>query len=130
MYTEQKDCDNEYLAEELKNIEDIFMENGYSREEIREGIQQKQKRTDNNEEEKLNRGIVVLQNIPNFTPGFNKIARKHGFRIVNKTGSRVRDLTSKAKTPLGDKNADVVYHIPCKCRQYAYNGETHRKWCS
>ena len=123
-------CDNEYLAEELKNIEDIFMENGYSRKEIREAMQQKQKRTDNNEEEKLNRGIVVLQNIPNFTPGFNKIARKHGFRIVNKTGSRVRDLTSKAKTPLGDKNADVVYHIPCKCRQYAYNGETHRKWCS
>ena len=90
----------------------------------------KQKRTNNREEEKPDRGIVVLQNIPNFTPEFNKIARKHGFRVVNKTGNRVRDLTSKAKTPLGDKSTDVVYHIPCKCKLYAYNGETHRKWCS
>ena len=123
-------CDEEYLPEELKNIEDVFMENGYSRKEIREAMQPKQKRTKNKDEEKADRGIVVLQNIPNFTPEFNKIARKHGFRVVNKTGNRVRDLTSKAKTPLGDKSTEVVYHIPCKCRFYAYNGETHRKWCS
>ena len=123
-------CDEEYLPEELKNIEDVFMENGYSRKEIREAMQPKQKRTNNKEEEKPDRGIVVLQNIPNFTPEFNKIARKHGFQVVNKTGRRVRDLTSKAKTPIGDKSTDVVYHIPCKCKLYAYNGETHRKWCS
>ena len=53
-----------YLPEELKNIKDVFMANGYSRKEIREVMQQKQKRTNNKDEEKADRGIVVLQNIP------------------------------------------------------------------
>ena len=36
----------------------------------------------------------------------------------------------KGKRPLGDKNNDVLYHIPCKFIMYTYNRETHRKWCS
>ena len=70
----------------------------------------------------------MIENIPNVTPQFNKIAREHGFRVANKSGTRVRDLTSKAKTPLGDKNSCVSYNIPCGCSKYAYNGETNRKW--
>ena len=34
----------------------------------------------------------------------------------------------KAKTPLGEKNNQVVYRIPCGCQKYAYVGETDRKW--
>ena len=34
----------------------------------------------------------------------------------------------KAKTPLGDKNKNVVYNIPCGCGKYSYTGETDRKW--
>ena len=40
----------------------------------------------------------------------------------------MKDLTAKAKTPLGDKNSNVVYNIPCGCHKYSYTGETHRKW--
>ena len=80
------------------------------------------------ENEQPSRGIVVIQNIPNVTPQFNKIAREHGFKVANKSGRRVRDLTSNAKTPLGDKNSNVTYNIPCGCEKYAYNGETYRKW--
>ena len=32
------------------------------------------------------------------------------------------------KTPLGDKNSNVVNNIPCKCDRYTYTGETCRKW--
>ena len=74
------------------------------------------------------RGIVIMPNIPNFTVSFNKIARKHGFRAANKTENRVRDLISNAKTPLGKKNTNVVYDIPCKCEDHGYTGETDRKW--
>ena len=82
----------------------------------------------NDKEQENVRGIVVMPNIPNFTPQFNKIARKHGFRVANKTEQRVKDLTTNAKTPLGNKNTNVVYNIPCKCRKHGYTGETDRKW--
>ena len=74
------------------------------------------------------RGMVVMQNVPGFTPQFNKIAKQHGFKVANKTENRVKDLISKAKTPLGDKSTHVVYNIPCKCAEYSYTGETNRKW--
>ena len=51
-----------------------------------------------------------------------------GFQVANKTECRVKDLVSKAKTPLGDKNSAVVYNIPCKCEKFGYTGETERKW--
>ena len=69
-----------------------------------------------------------MENIPRFTPQFNKIARKHGFKVANKTSNRIKDLISNAKTPLGGKNTNVVYRIPCKCEEHAYTGETDRKW--
>ena len=37
-------------------------------------------------------------------------------------------MKSNAKTPLGGKNTDVVYRIPCGCNKYSYTGETYRMW--
>ena len=42
----------------------------------------------------------------------------------------MRDLITNAKTPLGDKNSNVVYDIPCKCEEHGYTGETCRMWCT
>ena len=78
------------------------------------------------EEKGETRGIVVMPNIPGFTRQFNKIAKHHKFTVANKAESKVRDLTTSAKTPLGDKNTNVVYNIPCKCDKFAYIGETER----
>jgi hypothetical protein len=69
-------------------------------------------------DKKLTQGIVVMENIPGVTSQFNKIARKHGFRVANKTENRVKDIMSSAKTPLGDKNMNIVYNIPCNCQKY------------
>ena len=37
-------------------------------------------------------------------------------------------MIANARTPLGKKNSNVVYHIPCKCKKHGYTGETDRKW--
>ena len=125
-------CDPEYLEEELNNIKEVFKENGYTEHEIEDAMKERRRtettEAETTENEQPPRGIVVIQNIPNVTPQFNKIAREHGFKVANKSGRRVRDLTSNAKTPLGDKNSNVTYNIPCGCEKYAYNGETYRKW--
>ena len=102
------------------------MENGYTKEEVEQAMKEKERRTDENEEDEPTRGMVVIQNIPGFTPQFNKIAREHNFKVANKTGKIVKDLTTKAKTPLGDKNKQIVYNIPCKYHKHAYTGETDR----
>ena len=53
-------------------------------------------------EENTSYGTVMMQSIPEFTSKFNKIVRKHKFKVANKKTNKVGDLTSKAKTPLGD----------------------------
>ena len=121
-------CDPEYLQSELENIVNVFEDNGYSKKEIEDAMKERTAPIQVDTEEETKRGIVVMPNIPNFTAQFNKIARKHGFRVANKTENRVRDLTANAKTPLGKKNSNVVYDIPCKCKKHGYTGETDRKW--
>ena len=78
-------CDSEYLENEMNNIIDVFVDNGYSEEEVRLAMKENTK-TRQNENEKVSvRGIVVMQNIPHLTHEFNRIARKHGFMVANKT---------------------------------------------
>ena len=121
-------CDAQYLEAELKNVEAVFIENGFSKKEIQKAMQEKEQRNEEVGEEETIRGVVLMPNIPHFTNKFNSIARKHKFRVANRTGNKVRDLTSNAKTPLGKKNTNVTYTIPCKCNKYSYNGETKRMW--
>ena len=120
-------CDPPYLEKEMKNIVEVFEDNGFTRTEIEDAMKEKTRRTEEKEKEQT-RGMVVMQNIPGFTEKFNRIARKHGFQVANNTDNRVKDLISNAKTPLGGKNTNVVYRIPCKCRVHSYTGETDRKW--
>lgn len=122
-------CDPEYLEEEMKNIEQVFVDNGYSRKEVKNAMKEKSKGQSGIEEEvETPRGIVSMPNIPNFTREYNKIARKHNFRVANKTENKIKDLVGNARTPLADSNSHVVYNIPCKCDEYSYTGETDRKW--
>jgi hypothetical protein len=123
-------CDPQYLENELDNIKDVFIDNGYSKKEVEYAMKDHTRQETNDEDQEELRGIVIMPNIPNFTPQFNKIAKKHRFRVANKADQKVRDLTTNAKTPLGNKNSNVTYNIPCKCRKYGYNGETDRMWKS
>ena len=44
-------CDPQYLERELKNVEAVFVENGYARKEVQTAMQQKEQQADENEEE-------------------------------------------------------------------------------
>ena len=123
-------CDEEHIAAEMENIKEVFEDNGYQTEEIVNAMKETQPDDEERPEEEAVRGIIVMPNVPGFTEKFNKIARKHKFRIANKAENKIRDLVSSAKTPLGDKNTNVIYDIPCKCGKYTYVGETDRKWAT
>ena len=69
--------------------------NEYGRKEIERAMKEKDKTAEDEENEETRR-MVVIQNIPNFTPQFNKIARKHGFKVANKPGKRVKGSNSKS----------------------------------
>ena len=88
-------CDPPYLDNEMKNIVDVFEDNGFTRTEIEDAMKEKTRRTEEKEKEQT-RGMVVMQNIPGFTEKFNRIARKHGFQVANNTDNRVKDLISNA----------------------------------
>ena len=121
-------CDPGYLKNELDNIINVFEDNGYSRGEIQKAMKDRRNEEDGKTKEDAERGVVVIPNIQGFSQQYSKIARKHGFKVSNKTERRVRDLNTKAKTPLGDKISGVVYNIPCYCVEHAYTGETDRMW--
>ena len=123
-------CDEAYVDAEMRNIQEVFEDNGYGKEEILNAMTETHLENEEELEEESVRGIIVMPNVPGFTQRFNQIARNHKFRVANKAENKVRDLVSSAKTPLGDKNTNVVYDIPCKCEKYTYVGETDRKWAT
>ena len=47
-----------------------------------------------------------------FSEIFKRIASKHGIKTAFRPGTKVKELKSTARTPLGDKKANVVYTIP------------------
>ena len=81
-----EDCDPGYLNDEITNIKEVLKENGYGEKEIEEAMKDRRRTTTNNDEreEQPTRGIVVIENIPNITPQFNRIAREHNFKVANK----------------------------------------------
>ena len=122
-------CDPQYLQDEMQNIEEVFMDNGYSRKEVRRAMKVRERpTTTTNDEEDDTRGTISIPNIPTFTRAYSRIARDHKFKTTTRADNKIKDLSFKAKTPLGDKNKNVVYNIPCGCGKYSYTGETDRKW--
>ena len=125
-------CDPQYLEGEMQNVEDVFVDNGYARREVKLAMKEKKETTPTEEEqekeEKVIRGIISIPNIPHITRTFDRIAKQHQFRTATRATNKVKDLAQKAKTPLGEKNKNVVYNIPCGCGKFSYTGETDRKW--
>ena len=62
------------------------------------------------EQEKEQRGVITLPNIPRVMPDFTRVAKQHGFRVANDTNREARNLSTNAKTTLKEKNSCVVYN--------------------
>ena len=76
-------CDKDTLQEELQNLEEIFMENGYKKEKIKEYSSEKQPRIEKEEKEgKLDRGTVTIPYLKGFSEIFKRITSKHGAKTA------------------------------------------------
>ena len=77
-------------------------------------------------DDKLDRGTVTIPYLKGFSEIFKRIVSKHGVKTAFRPGTKIKELKSTARTPLGEKKANVVYQIPCKCKDSVYIGETYR----
>ena len=88
------------------------MENGYKKEKIKEYLSEKQARIEREEnEDKLDRGTVIIPYLKGFSEIFKRITLKHGVKTAFRPGTKVEELKSKARTLLGERKANVVYSI-------------------
>ena len=85
------------------------MEDGYEKEKIKEYLSEKQPRIEKEEnEDELDRGTVTIPYLKGFSEIFKRITSKHGVRTAFRPGTKVKELKSKVRTPLGEKKANVI----------------------
>ena len=77
-------------------------------------------------DDKLDRGTVTITYSKAFSEIFKRIVSKHGVKKAFRPGTKIKELTSTARTPLGEKKANIVYQSPCKSKDSVYVGETYR----
>ena len=119
-------CDDEYLEEELKNIEDVFVANDFKRETVIQYMNSEKREKSTDEENTEERGVVVVPYLKCFSDKFKRIAKKHLFKTAFKPGRKVKEVRKLCQEPLGQKTKDAVYKIPCGCGNSSYIGETWR----
>ena len=119
-------CDEQHLENELKNVEDVFVANGYDRNVVKKYME-KGKRSDKKDEKQQYRGLVTITYVRGVSEQFKRLALKHQFRTTFKPGRKVKELKTRSQQPLGEKRKGVVYKIPCKCEKAVYVGETWRQ---
>ena len=119
-------CDGKYLNDELQNIEDVFVANGYERNEVKRCLREKVK--EKTEETREYRGVVNIPYVKGLSEQFKRVAEKHGVRATFRPGRKLKELRKRSQYPLGGKRKAVVYRIPCGCDEAVYVGETYRQF--
>ncbi len=120
-------CDDKHIGDELKNVEDVFVANGFERKKVQEYMKES-KEVENKDqlEEQGCRGMVVVPYVRGLSEQFRRLAARHSFRTAFKPGSKIKELKKRAQEPLGEKQNSVIYEITCKCKNAVYVGETKR----
>ena len=118
-------CDDKHLEDELKNVEDVFVANGYDRKVVKQYMKQNV-RGEREMEEQQYRGKLIVPYVRGISEQFKRVALKRSFQTAFKPGKKVKDLKTRSQQPLREKQKGVVYNIPCKCEKAAYVGETWR----
>ena len=120
-------CDEKHLAEEVHNIEDVFVANGYPRETMRRFMEQRPQQIDKREkEEQESRGVVTTRYLKGLSEQFRRTASRHPLRVALKPGRKIKEIKCTCQEPLGERQKCVVYKIPYACQNTVYVGETWR----
>jgi rRNA processing protein Krr1/Pno1 len=110
---------------ELKNVEDVFVVNGFERQKVREYMKE-DKRERNESKEQEYRGMIIVPYILGLSEQLKRLASKHSFWTTFKPGNKIKELKARAQQLLGEKHKSVVYEISGKCKKAVYIGETSR----
>ena len=87
-------CDDEHLGNELKNIEDVFVANGYEREKVRKYMEtERNGRKELVEENENYRDVVSIPYVQGLSEQFKRVAMKRNFRTAFRTGRKVSTAT-------------------------------------
>ena len=93
-------CDDKHLEDELKNVEDVFVANGYDRKVVKQYMKQNV-RGEREMEEQQYRGKVIVPYVRGISEQFKRVALKHSFQTAFKPGKKVKDLLkTRSQQPL------------------------------
>ena len=130
-------CSEKYITQEINFLINVFIENGYNREEleklvrqikVKKSTPQEEIRTTENSETKQ---TVTLPWIPVLSPKLKKLYRKAGYKVAFKSGKNISNiLTAQNKAKLPKNSFPGVYKIPCSCGMPPYRGETKKRICT
>ena len=95
-------CDDKHLEDELKNVEDVFVANGYDRKVVKQYMKQNV-RGEREMEEQQYRGKVIVPYVRGISEQFKRVALKHSFQTAFKPGKKVKDLKTRSQQPLREK---------------------------
>ena len=130
-------CSEKYLDKEIDFLVNIFIENGYDKNELLKMVNQvKLKRNMDpviNDVNSINateiHQTITLPWIPGgVSTKLKKIYRNAGYKVVFKAGPNIQTiLTSKNKMKLPKNSFPGVYKTPCSCGITPYRGETKKR---
>jgi len=121
-------CSNQHLAGEIAFLLDMFVENGYDREKLKNIVSSykhnaAQQDTDNDSEREP---VVSLPWIPKVGPKLRSVYRRHGIKVVFHRGPSLKDILSQHKSKLPKNSNSGVYRLQCGCSN-VYIGETKKR---
>lgn len=116
-------CSAENLVEANRFVENVFVANGYKREEVKKAMEPKENQGD--AQEAMNAGTVMLPYVKGLSEKLRRIYNGYEVRAAYRCGERIRDVGNRNKSDLGWRKNNVVYEIPCICGSI-YIGQTER----
>ena len=125
-------CSPELIEQELEFLINIFVENGYNKNQLHHTIKTVRSKftdptptTTNNTDS--NKKYISLPWIPGLSPKLKKVFRTAGYQPVFKSGKNLKDiLSAKNKPKLPPNSYPGVYKIDCDCGK-TYIGETRKQ---
>ena len=110
-------CDERHLAEQLHNIEDVFVANGYPRETVKRFMKQRpQQRGKKEQEEQESRVVVTIPYLKGLSEQFRRSANRHFFELLSNLEERLKRLSARIRSrSVKGKNALCVrFLVPAR----------------
>ena len=71
--------------------------------------------------------LMMLPYVAGISERIRRVCRSYNIRVVFRSGPTLQSMLTKVKDPLPvEKQANVVYEVPCSCGK-VYIGETKRR---